>query len=608
MCSTRESSILGAVTRRERVALLVILAAAFVLRLGHVLALRGDVLFEHPVLDEDRYVEDARLLAADKPFEQAPFWQPPGMLYFLGLTLRLSDGLLLPRLVQVLASTAAVALIFAIARRLFDARVALVTAALVAGHGMLVFSSGELLAATWAGVFDLLAVLLLLDADGSPKHATGAGLALGVSAVFAAVILPFAVVVGLGLLIGAKDRRAALAFGAGVVLPILPVTYRNASFAGELVLVSTNGGLNFFLGNNERYIETLSIRPGVHWGELIDRPLREAHLRGRPAASSWFLDQGLAFWKAHPAQALGLYLRKVWLFFHAAEIPRDTDVYAVRSGSRVLAALVGPRPWLLPDGWLMPAALVGMGVSLRERRLLLPLAFVAAQALVVSMFFVSARYRVPALPFLALFAVVAARDVVRAAPRARAGLLVAALGLAVVAWLPARETKLTFAAEPDLYRGLAHRKLGQHGAALAAFQRATTADPADPRPWFELAVSLRSLGKPLEAAAAWERAGAADPRDVRALRLAATARSMAGDKRGAIADHAANAAFGGAFDHLQCAALYLDLGESAPALDAVRAAFARDPRYVRMQAPGFRAALEAKADAAFWGSFGEIVR
>ena len=99
-------------------------------------------------------------------------------------------------------------------------------------------------------------------------------------------------------------------------------------------------------------------------------------------SSSWFFRQGIAFWREHPASALGLYARKLYLFFHGAEIPRDADVYAARDGSRVVRALVASRPVWLPDGLLVPLAIVGVAATWRERRrLALPLLFVASQAL-----------------------------------------------------------------------------------------------------------------------------------------------------------------------------------------------------------------------------------
>lgn len=173
-------------------------------------------------------------------------------------------------------------------------------------------------------------------------------------------------------------------------------------------------------------------------GQLADElPRKAAGVQGEVPRSRWFLAQGLQFWTAHPIQAIGLYLRKLWLYFHAAEIPRDTDLYEFRSGSRVLRALVGPRRFWFPDGLLRPLALVGIASSVRERvRLAWPLLFVALQAAVVAMFFVSARYRVPALPMLVLFAVVGAIAIFRAPPKHPR-------------------------AAPDLHRGLAFRKLGK---------------------------------------------------------------------------------------------------------------------------------------------------
>ena len=135
--------------RRERLVLLGVLAAALALRLGYVLSLRHDILFEHPILDEQRYVDYARALAGGRVAEDAPYWQPPGILYFLAACFRLfGPGLTAPRLAQVLVSTLSCLVLFAIARRLFGATVALIAAAIVAVHGVLVFECAELLPPT----------------------------------------------------------------------------------------------------------------------------------------------------------------------------------------------------------------------------------------------------------------------------------------------------------------------------------------------------------------------------------------------------------------------------------------------------------------------------
>jgi hypothetical protein len=194
------------------------------------------------------------------------------------------------------------------------------------------------------------------------------------------------------------------AFVAGVLLPILPVTIGNWQRGHEIVLVSTNGGINFYIGNGEHYEQTLAIRPGPHWEDLESKP-RRAGVTTEGGASAYFYAKGLGFWKDHPGRAAGLYLRKLYLYFDGPEIPRDTDIETMRDASGVLRALVTPGPPWLPDGILVPLALVGAALGWGDRRRLAPLyGFVAVQAFVIAAFLVTSRYRAPALPVFAMFA------------------------------------------------------------------------------------------------------------------------------------------------------------------------------------------------------------
>lgn len=597
--------------RRERIALGLVLAAALLLRLLHIHELSSDVLFARPALDEERYVSEARRLAHGGSLEPRAFWQPPGIMYALALMFHaLGDGLYVPRVIAAIASTLTCALVFAIGRRLVGAKTGIAAAAVVAFHGALIFSAAEFLPATWACVFDALALYLLLDADKSPRHAAGAGVALGISAVFTPIVLPFALVAAIHLIRTAEDRRPFAAFAFGLALPILPVAYRNFDYSGQPVLISTNGGLNFFIGNNEHYFDTLATRPGFGWDDLANRA-QQRGIRDPVAQSAWFRSQGIAFWTAHPWDALTLYLRKIWLFFHASEIPRDADLYAVRRDSRVLRMLVGPRPFWFPDGLLMPLAVVGLAKSLRDRkRLIVPIAFVVVQTLAVAMFFVSARYRVPSLPILALFAVIGLVAIARSVGRARLALIGATLALAVVCALPAREVKMVFAAERDFFRGLSYRGLHDTPRAIEAFRVAAERDPTDFRPWFELGASLDALGRAGEAADAWERAGAVEPSNPRPRRMAAAARMRIGDRAGAIRALEANLHAGNltrATDHMELASIHLSSGDTAATLRALRAAKAVDPAFFSGASATFTKRYRATFDdAAFWVAVAEL--
>ena len=62
----------------------------------------------------------------------------------------------------------------------------------------------------------------------------------------------------------------------GLLVAIAPVTLRNYALGSDVVLISSNAGINFYLGNNPDYQRTVNIRPGWEWYELLNRAKVEA--------------------------------------------------------------------------------------------------------------------------------------------------------------------------------------------------------------------------------------------------------------------------------------------------------------------------------------------
>jgi len=604
-------------TRREKIALWSVLGLAVCLRVAYVIGQHSEVFFDTPQLDEAHYVDEARRLISGAAGEQdhLPYWQPPGIIYVLYAVFRVAGtGLLVPRLLSAVVSAASCLLLFAIARRLFGVRSGLVAAGVLAVHGVLIFQSEELLPATFAMAFGLACIHLVLVAaeKKSPAIAAAAGGALGVSALFAATILPF-VLVGA---VAVRARRASIvAFLVGVVLPIAPVTARNWIRSGDAVLISSNAGLNFYIGNNHDYRATFSLRPGRRWEELVDEPHQKAGaVDASAAASSYFMHKGLAFMRDEPVAAAGLLLRKEYLFFHGAEIARDSDIYAARGSSLLLSVLVWPQPLDFPDGLIIPLALLGIVVlwPLR-RRLAVPLAYLAVQALFIPVFFVSARHRVPAIPVFVLFAVGGAPLLWRRRVVARIAYAALLVALVVTLNWPTWETRFSLAGEHELFRGKALATRGDRLAAAAAMKRATELAPDDTRAWFELGNADDALGRPLEAADAWSRAAELDPWDSRPRRREAVARSRMGDVDGAIRALETLIATGGrepahyAPDHLNLAVTLVHRGETDRAIQHLRAA-AVDPDYMRGALPRMAGPLLAAPDVppAFFQALADV--
>jgi tetratricopeptide (TPR) repeat protein len=591
--------------RRERLALAAVVAFGLWLRILYVLEQRHDRLFDYPVVDEERYVAMARGLTLGY-VEPRAWFHPPGLVYALSLVFRaFGDGLLAPRIVQACVSSATCLLAFVVARRFFSPRVAIGAATVCAFHGLLIFESYELLPPTWIAATALLA-LWLLDVARERRTvgtALAAGVSLGVSAVFAPTILPFAACAALWL----RSPALALALVAGVAIPIAPVTAGNWQRSHEVVLVSSNGGLNFFLGNNADYDATLAIRPGHRWETLMDEPAR-AGIQGAAGASGYFTSKALAFFRDDPLAAATLFGRKLHLYFDGAELPRDTDIYAAREGSPLLSVLVSRGPPWLPDGLLVPLALLGAAFAWPRRRELFVLyAFAGLQAIVTAAFFVTARYRVPALPVLAMFACVGVGGILEGlgaagTPRAPLARSLAGLAALVVACnLPTPESRVSYAAELDFYRGLAStRHERDPEGAIDFFRRSCARDPGDARPWFELGNTLAATHREREAVDAWSHAAADDPFDARPRRQTAVVLAKAGDLEGAIGALRANVdarAHDDAFyapDHLELALLEARAHHPDAGVADLRAATRGDPRYVRSQLDGIaRAAMDA---------------
>jgi 4-amino-4-deoxy-L-arabinose transferase-like glycosyltransferase len=614
---------------RDRRALLILgglVLLGLALRLAVVVEIRSDILFDYPTVDAERYVRDARGLAAGVRGERAPYWQPPGIVYALAGVFRVAgSGLLWPRLVGCLFSAACIALAYALARRCFSTRVALAGAAVVALHGVLIHAAAELLPGTWIAFWNLLALVLVVEVArrGRWPWAVGAGLACGIAIIFSPLIVPFLPLAGIWLWRQAPVRRGRLLLVMALLAaaPAAGVALRNYRVGREVVLVSTNGGLNFYLGNNADYHRTLGLRPGRHWEELVNEPRRHG-VTAPGRISGYFYRKGWQHVRAHPVAAAARYCRKLYLFWNGVEIPRSTDIYAERRGSHVVTALVWPGPIPFPDGLLLPLALVGLAVSWRRApsaRLLG--VYVVAQAAAVACFFVTSRYRIPALVVMAPLAVVGAAWVaerLRAGTvRARAATVAGVLLLGTALNLPTREGATSFAGEPDFYRGVTYaRLLRDPERAAHHLARSTAIDPADPRAWFELGNVTAEQGRIEAAAAAWERAAGVDPWDSRPRRRIAALAARRGDFDAAARALRANldarrrepAHY--AVEHFHLGTLDALRGRYASSLAELRAAADLDPRHWREQAPGFvREALSRPGlgDAAFWDGLAALL-
>ncbi|HXO30550.1 MAG TPA: tetratricopeptide repeat protein, partial [Thermoanaerobaculia bacterium] len=507
----------------------VILGVALVLRLAHWVAVRRAPFIGAPVMDSWEYDRWAREIAGGDWLGRGRgvFFQAPLYPYLLAILYKLVGPRLdAAYLAQIGLAVAGCYALYRAGRTMAGEQAGLAAAALAAVYGPFLFYDVQLLKESLA----VTAVCFLLwamawaaagagletararpeAATGGPEAATPAaaaatvpteapagarrgaagrwllvGLLLGILALLrenALLVVPFLVPLAwsggrLGAAGSGPGPRAALArrarragraaaFLAGVALALAPVALRNGLVGGDFLLTTSQGGVNFFIGNNPRADGTYRpIVPGKQIPELEQRePARIAEqVLGRPVTpagvSRFWLHRALGWARSHPGDFLRLTMRKLGLFWSWYEWPDAVDYYYLRGLSPVY------RLPLLEFGGVTLLAALGLGFlgGGRGRRLAPALVFAGAWMVSTVAFFLFARYRLPAVPALLLLA----------------ALPVAALAEAVSAWRRERtaatapHSTASHAASseeeaPDLGRTAVHRRSRPADSAMRA--------------------------------------------------------------------------------------------------------------------------------------------
>jgi lipoprotein NlpI len=540
-------------------------ALGLVLRLLVARDLASSPLLRAPLLDAAAYDRWARAIAAGDLAGQGGVHLAPLYPYLCGLVYALApDGPLAVVLLQHLAGAGLAVAAGAMAGALGGPLAAAVAAFLVAGYGPLVAYENVLLAEVLGAVLLTAGVgLLALGAEGAAvrsRLAFAAGFLLGLDALVRPTGLLVAAALAVWTLARAPGRRgrAALALAAGAALAVAPVTLRNRVAGGEWVLVTASGGFNFYVGNHPgadgSYVqpEGVPFVPGDAGGDptgkvaaerALDRPLRAGEV------SRYWRERALDFIRAEPGRAVLLFLRKVGLVWNRVEIPQIVRFEDFRQESATLRRLplAGPR-------LLLPLALLGLALGYpgagRGRGVVR--ASLAAFTLATALFFVTDRYRIQAVPLMAVAAggaVARLAELARWPARAPLARALAGLALAVVAvepvwvglrgpvghpWLGPMNRAVGLAATggdsaaveaafaeavargPEVARVFANRGEWRRGrgalaAAAADLRRAVELDPGDPMAWTALGRTLGAAGDDPAAGASLERAHGLDP-------------------------------------------------------------------------------------------------
>lgn len=369
-----------------------------------------------PVLDGKENLELARQWASDgfaaEPFYRAPLY--PALLALLGRAgLPIDDLPLAARALNLILHCANALLVGLLSRRIWGSLAAAWTAGvLYCAYPVALHFSADPLDITLGISLFLAALLCVYPAQPAPRHAAARGLAGGILIALAALTRPHFIVLLpiIPLLAAFPGRRLGVAALAslGLILPLVAFALANWQLSGQWVLLPTQGSYNLWAANKPgahgKYLEqSITVhRDGAHRNPTrVEAELLFEREFGRPARSASELNahwqqQWLESIRRSPLLHLQQAAAKVYFLVN------NTEQY----NNKTYAFHKTRSPWLRHNPLCWSLLLLCGGLALLLGRARAPRWPLIATALIyaagVLIFFVSARFRLPIVPLLAV--------------------------------------------------------------------------------------------------------------------------------------------------------------------------------------------------------------
>jgi tetratricopeptide (TPR) repeat protein len=399
--------------------LTLLLGVVLILKLIVVWQLHDHILLQPDAgLDTTAYTSLARRVAAgDLALGPGLYFVSPLYIYFLAVPFALSGSFTCALVLQACLGALAVGLVFFMTREWGGERSAWISAGLFSLTGIVTFYESLVVQAA-LDPFLTAAALAALTFALTRGHLWWFGLA-GLAFGFEVVNRPNALIALAVLtvcLMVTRRRRGTFVMAAGVAVVLAPLLIRNVAVTGEWSALSSQGGLNFYIGNNPGANGTYRPVPGISAnieGQQFDarRVAEQAggHALSDGDVSGYFFRRGLDWIAQNPSAAVALFARKLAYVFNAGPIFLNFSYpfFAYDTPTLLRALVVGP-------GLLVPLGLLGCALIARQRRpgSLVWLSFIPAYAIGIAAFFVSDRYQLPILIPCAVGAGIAVEELI----------------------------------------------------------------------------------------------------------------------------------------------------------------------------------------------------
>lgn len=407
-------------------AVAVVMALALVVRVLALWQMTATPYLQIDNIDARGYQVWASQILAGHWFPTTHFYQSPLYAYYLAVvTTVFGSSPWPPRVIQVLLGTASTGLLTIVGTELFSRRVGVIAGLLLATYGPMILeeiSLGKTALLIFGGLLGFHLYLRALAGRRAVPMAI-AGVVFGVTVIGVGQWLLALVGLSAYVLVAPRlpkplAQTLAAAFLGGALVALAPIVFWNSSRGGGFMLTSGDAGLNLYLGNNP-LTTGLSGRPkGLRdvpeYEEGDSRILAErdvGHSLTPAGVSRHWMRKAVGWALAHPVDFVATTAKKVTVLWNSYEIPDSYHFAFIRAQY---------MPWLWGGtsfAIVGPLGLLGLVLVMRHVPAR-PLYVVCLGYLgVIALFYVRSRYRMPAVPFLMIFAAASVDWAIRILPR-----------------------------------------------------------------------------------------------------------------------------------------------------------------------------------------------
>ncbi len=449
----------------------------------------------------------ASLIASGDIFANAPYFRAPLYPFILAFLLKVSgNSLIFVRIIQLLAGCLTLLFTYWLAEKISNRRIAAIALIILLLYPVMTFFEGELLLDSLFSLLALISLYYLVPDNNRNNRPILAGLFFALAALTRPVVLVFVPIVLIYLLCRGKREekygnglRAAAAFLFITVMVIAPVTLVNYIRSDQFILVSYQGGVNFFIGNNPDADGLSASLPPVGRDWSLDDAayfaFKDTGHRILHAEQSrhWYL-KGIKYIYSDPSGFIRLFAKKFYFLFSGHEISNNLPLKEAVFDNGFLKWLP-VRLSLLLSLAVLPLFFYRKDTS----RYLFLYSIVLIYGLTVSFFFVTSRFRLPLIPVLAILAAIGLVSIYEAIRSGRIGYrffwgLIFAGGIYILAGAGLYQDSSSNPQYAMFLRGNRSLRQGNYEGAVACFDSLSRTKPYFKNTYLNLGIANLKLG------------------------------------------------------------------------------------------------------------------